>query len=133
MQFLSYDDHTTCQFIWQSSYLIFVTDATDNVRGGNFVMWRILDVDPFQMWRNIRCGGRLLQFTLFCRETCLVAIYALSMWRKIDPKILSVEKKLTNIRYGLVHILNPIPLNLSFAHQHIVQFSLAFFFFKFES
>ena len=33
------------------------------------------------------------QFTLFCCNTYFVAIYALSMWRKIRPKILSVEKK----------------------------------------
>ena len=30
---------------------------------------------------------------LFCHDTYFVAIYALSMWRKIKPKVLSVEKK----------------------------------------
>ena len=35
----------------------------------------------------------LLQFTLFCRETCFVAAYALSVWRQRTAKMLSVEKK----------------------------------------
>ena len=35
----------------------------------------------------------LLQFTLFCRETCFVAIFALSVWRQPTAKMLSVEKK----------------------------------------
>ena len=35
----------------------------------------------------------LLRYTLFSRETCFVAIYALSVWREIMPKMLSVEKK----------------------------------------
>ena len=35
----------------------------------------------------------LLQFTLFCRETCFVAVYALSVWRQRTAKMLSVEKK----------------------------------------
>ena len=35
----------------------------------------------------------LLQFTLFCCETCFVAVYALSVWRQITAKMLSVEKK----------------------------------------
>ena len=34
-----------------------------------------------------------LQFTLFCRATNFVAIYALSVWGKIKAKILSVKKK----------------------------------------
>ena len=33
-----------------------------------------------------------LRLMLFCRETYFAAIYALSMWRQIKPKILSVEK-----------------------------------------
>ena len=58
------------------------------------------------MWRNFRCGKTLdvqkffvnacnlpcfvaklfvLQYTLFCRETCFVAIYAVYAWRKIEP------------------------------------------------
>ena len=80
----------------------------------------ILDVEKFYMWRNFRCAEIsytekhnshyceicfvamyaillqnhfFLKFTLFCRKTCFVAIYAVSMWRKIQPKILSVEKK----------------------------------------
>ena len=35
----------------------------------------------------------LLRYTLFSRETCFVAIYALSVWREIMLKMLSVEKK----------------------------------------
>ena len=34
-----------------------------------------------------------LQFTLFCRATNFVAIYALSVCRKIKAKILSVKKR----------------------------------------
>ena len=69
------------------------------------------------MWRQIchveksspheRCGDKsdLSQFMLFCRKICFVAIYAVLSrnlfgrdllafaWRKIEPKILSVEKK----------------------------------------
>ena len=63
------------------------------------------------MWRNFGCE-EIIWFTLFCCgmdgiccKFCSVAIYvvlsqnlfleiyALSMWRKIKPKILSVEKK----------------------------------------
>ena len=35
----------------------------------------------------------LLQFTLFCRETCFVAVYAFSVWRQCTAKMLFVEKK----------------------------------------
>ena len=34
----------------------------------------------------------LLQFMLFCREIYFVSIYALSVWRQIMAKIVSVEK-----------------------------------------
>ena len=54
-----------------------------------------------------RCGDKsdLSQFMLFCRKICFVAIYAVLsrnlfgrdlralVWRKIEPTILSVEKK----------------------------------------
>ena len=77
----------------------------------NFVCREILDVKKFEMYR-VQYGiihtvlpwhgwylccfvakSVQLQFTLFCCETCFLAIYALPMWRKIKPKILSVEKK----------------------------------------
>ena len=46
-------------------------------------------------WWNLRCfvaKSVLLQFTLFCRKTYFVAVYALSVWRQIKAKMLSVEK-----------------------------------------
>ena len=51
---------------------------------------------PFLKWnlRYFLVKSVLLQFTLFCRETCFVAIYALSVWRQQTAKMLSVEKKL---------------------------------------
>ena len=58
-----------------------------------FVTWR-----KFSIWqRNVLCcfvaKSVLSQFTLFCREICFVAIYSLFVWRKIEPKIVLVEKK----------------------------------------
>ena len=44
------------------------------------------------MWRNLSCGE--------ISEICFVAIYALFVWRKIEPKIVLVERKKTNIRYA---------------------------------
>ena len=80
----------------------------------------ILDVEKFHMWRfsdisktraakhNSHCfavRSVLLPCMLFCRKICSFEIYAdflqnlfcrdlrISMWRKIKPKILSVEEK----------------------------------------
>ena len=40
------------------------------------------------------CKIRFIAIHAVCCETCFVAIYALSVWRQITSKILSVEKKL---------------------------------------
>ena len=76
------------------------------------------------MEKNLSCGGIsshegyghksvLSQFMLFCREICFVAIYAVFFAKyilllfmrfcveKIEPKIVSLEKKRTIIRYEL--------------------------------
>ena len=70
------------------------------------------------MWRNFGCGEIyfyevlalacqvklidniilpydlfLMEFTMFCRETCFVAVNVLSMWKQVTSKILSLEKK----------------------------------------
>ena len=82
-----------------------------------YIRWReILDVEKFQTWRFFRYKEKhnshcfavrsvLLPCMLFCRKICSFEIYAdflqnlfcrdlrISMWRKIKPKILSVEKK----------------------------------------
>ena len=44
------------------------------------------------MRRNFRCKD-ILDVEKLCRISCFVAIYALSMWRKITARMLSVEKK----------------------------------------
>ena len=61
--------------------------------------WHVFDVE-------------IVKFMLFCCKIGFIAIYALLLqnlfcrgfctfvWRKIEPKIASVEKKMTNIRYG---------------------------------
>ena len=49
--------------------------------GANCVMWR--NMEKSVMWRNM----------LFCCKICFVAIYALFVCRKIEPKIVLVEKK----------------------------------------
>ena len=93
-----------------------------NSRCGKFV-----DVEKFWMWINLRCSEKmdniihtvfpwdlfwwnpcyfvgksvLLQFTLFCRETCFDAIYALFMWRKFKPKFCP-WRKMTYIMYGYI-------------------------------
>ena len=93
-------------------------------------MWRyiryraILDVEKFQMWRFFRYKEKhnshcfpvrsvLLPCMLFCRKICSFEIYAdflqnlfcrdlrISMWRKIEPKILSVEK---NDKYNVLEV-----------------------------
>ena len=101
-------------------YMIFVADAADIVCGEFFSMWRnfrngeIWDVETFQMpskkiWYNSYCfivrSSCLVDFMLFCGKISFVAIYdvlsqnmfvpiyALSMRRKIVPKILSVSEK----------------------------------------
>ena len=96
-------------------------------------MWRyircreILDVEQFQMWRFFRYKEKynshcfavrsvLLPCMLFCRKICSFEIYAdflqnlfcrdlrISMWRKIEPKILSVEK---NDKYNVLEVQGP--------------------------
>ena len=64
----------------------------------------------FSMEKTFVTKSVLLQFTLFCCETCFVAIYALSMWRKIEPTILSVEKKLQISRMYKITLLFLRPL-----------------------
>ena len=107
-----------------SSYLIFVADATNIVRGDFFVIWRnfrcgdILDGEKFQRWRTFRyteiCDVEiffwcnfgcfvwipiLLQHLLFCCKTCFVVFYALSMWPKMEPNNFFRGETMTNIMY----------------------------------
>ena len=77
--------------------------------GDKSVMWRYVETNLSygEISPHERCGDKsdLSQFMLFCRKICFVAIYAVLSrnlfgrdllafaWRKIEPKILSVEKK----------------------------------------
>ena len=71
----------------------------------NVLIWR--NVKKSVMWRNVtlRNYNSLSQITLFCCKICFVSIYAVLSqnlfcrdlrafaWRKIEPKIIWVEKK----------------------------------------
>ena len=73
-------------------------------------IWHVSDVENVSTY---------VQFMLFCCKIDFVTIYALLsenlfcrdlrtfVWRKIEPKIASVEKKMTNMRYdGIVQWLD---------------------------
>ena len=90
--------------IYHIEKVLHMINVEQNVLCGE--MWRNLSCgemfahDRFLHMRNEKCQANVLcaksvlsQFTLFCREICFVTIYALFVWRKIEPKIVLVEKK----------------------------------------
>ena len=94
---------------------ILVMETPHNCQTG-WWWWKISDFYAWQMWRNLKflhiwhvCDvenvSTCVQFMLFCYKIGFVAIYALLsrnlfcrdlrtfVWRKIEPKIASVDKK----------------------------------------
>ena len=65
---------------------------------------------------NLRCF-------VFCRDTYFVAIYTLSMWRQIRPKILSVEK---NDKYDICILVIQTLVELERERRNQIVYSWIF-------
>ena len=75
------------------NYLHMVNVEKNLSNGGIFHM---KNVDTNQFCHNLHCfvaKSDLLQFTLFCREICFVAIYALLCGEKFNQKLCLWRKK----------------------------------------
>ena len=82
------------------SYLHMVNVETNLSNGGIFHM---KNVDTNQFCHNLHClvaKSDLLQFTLFCREICFVAIYALLCGEKLNQTLRMWRK---NDKYEVCH------------------------------
>ena len=87
------------------NYLHMVNVEKNLSNGGIFHM---KNVDTNQFCHNLHClvaKSDLLQFTLFGREICFVAIYALFRKENLNQN-LCLWRKITNIMYVL-HIYQP--------------------------
>ena len=79
---------------WHVENYLHMVNVEKNLSNGG--IFHMKNVDTNQFCHNLHClvaKSDLLQFTLFCREICFVAIYALLCGEKLNQKLCLWRKK----------------------------------------